>query len=557
MDKKLKDPIYGYIDIPIEFVNGIVDTAIFQRLRRIIQTSYAPLYSSAIHNRFVHSIGVFYLGRIAAEQLREEIIRKKFLVKAKTEKYVRIYEMACLLHDDGHAPFSHTGEGFYKTDNYRSTELHNILVEAVGNEKFRKDIPTEESEAAAPHEIMSCIIGIREFGELLGDVSSKEFFARCITGYLYKKHTKENDIKNCLISMLNSKVIDVDRLDYLIRDAYIIGFESVSIDYIRLLSSLTIVSDDNEYRIAYRKNALSIIENVIYAHDAEKKWIQNHPVVLYEGFIIQSVVGYLNEVLNDGDKKLFSVEALSKKGITFKNGLHISLMCDDDIVYLLKNVYPEGIGEEFFERRKRRHPVWKSEAEYNAYISAMSKGGQIKEEFMDCLKSFVGGKPEGLQKPLIINDELMKVLEKEWEQKSKEAEKALENATDFATIESIKQQQKGVLRKLSLCKYLNKYAETHGLQKDFVIIKANAFKSNFSKDEIAKVLIVFDQGKDEIIKQFSDVCKTLKADDVKEEFYYLYYRSGKNHEIISKREFCHNLYYAALGLTSNDLREQR
>lgn len=85
MDKKLKDPIYGYIDIPIEFVNGIVDTAIFQRLRRIIQTSYAPLYSSAIHNRFVHSIGVFYLGRIAAEQLREEIIRKKFLVKAKTE----------------------------------------------------------------------------------------------------------------------------------------------------------------------------------------------------------------------------------------------------------------------------------------------------------------------------------------------------------------------------------------------------------------------------------------------------------------------------------------
>lgn len=37
--KRLKDPIYGYIDIPVEYMNDIVDTAVFQRLRRIIQTS--------------------------------------------------------------------------------------------------------------------------------------------------------------------------------------------------------------------------------------------------------------------------------------------------------------------------------------------------------------------------------------------------------------------------------------------------------------------------------------------------------------------------------------
>lgn len=93
---------------------------------------------------------------------------------------------------------------------------------------------------------MSCIIGINEFGELLGDVSSKEFFARCITRYRYKECTKENEIKNCFISMLNSKVNDVDRLDYLIRDAYITGFETVNIDYIRLLSSLTIICEKKD-----------------------------------------------------------------------------------------------------------------------------------------------------------------------------------------------------------------------------------------------------------------------------------------------------------------------
>lgn len=71
--KRIKDPIYGYIKIPVRYMTNIVDTAVFQRLRRIIQTSYSPLYSSAVHNRFVHSMGVFCLGELAAQQLMKEI----------------------------------------------------------------------------------------------------------------------------------------------------------------------------------------------------------------------------------------------------------------------------------------------------------------------------------------------------------------------------------------------------------------------------------------------------------------------------------------------------
>ena len=71
--KRLKDPIYGYIQIPKAYMTEIVDSATFQRLRRIIQTSYSPLYSSAVHNRFVHSLGVYHLGAIAAETLCREI----------------------------------------------------------------------------------------------------------------------------------------------------------------------------------------------------------------------------------------------------------------------------------------------------------------------------------------------------------------------------------------------------------------------------------------------------------------------------------------------------
>lgn len=61
--KIFKDPIYGYVEIPTDYIKGIVDTPEFQRLRRINQTSYSPLYSSAIHNRFVHSVGVFSFRR--------------------------------------------------------------------------------------------------------------------------------------------------------------------------------------------------------------------------------------------------------------------------------------------------------------------------------------------------------------------------------------------------------------------------------------------------------------------------------------------------------------
>lgn len=52
--KQFKDPIYGYIKLPTEYVKNIIDTAEFQRLRRIVQTSYSPLYSASVHNRFIH-----------------------------------------------------------------------------------------------------------------------------------------------------------------------------------------------------------------------------------------------------------------------------------------------------------------------------------------------------------------------------------------------------------------------------------------------------------------------------------------------------------------------
>ena len=134
--KQFKDPIYGYVCIPKTIVNDIIDTPEFQRLRYIKQTSYLPVYSAALHNRFVHSLGVYFLGRIASESLfrNSKDILEDCHINSDTKDF---FQLACLLHDVGHAPFSHSGEGFYIDE---KKTLHEKLKHAVGDASFSDDL---------------------------------------------------------------------------------------------------------------------------------------------------------------------------------------------------------------------------------------------------------------------------------------------------------------------------------------------------------------------------------------------------------------------------------
>ena len=109
--KKFKDPIYGYIEVEDNIAHDIVDSACFQRLRSIRQTGYAPLYHASMHNRFIHSIGVYHLSKLVIKTL-DKYTQDDFGFDIK-----RVFSLASLLHDVGHAPFSHTGEKFFRTVN--------------------------------------------------------------------------------------------------------------------------------------------------------------------------------------------------------------------------------------------------------------------------------------------------------------------------------------------------------------------------------------------------------------------------------------------------------
>lgn len=71
--------------------------------------------------------------------------------------------------------------------------------------------------------------------------------------------------------------------------------------------------------------------------------------MLYETYILQHIISYLSGKIDGDGRKLFSRESLSVEGQTFAHGVHVSLLCDDDIIYLMKNVFPGELNREFLK----------------------------------------------------------------------------------------------------------------------------------------------------------------------------------------------------------------
>ncbi|MDI9475528.1 MAG: HD domain-containing protein, partial [Bacillota bacterium] len=109
--KIIRDVVHGYIKIDA-LTEKLINTYNFKRLKDIRQLTAQYVYPSATHNRFEHSLGVMHLAVQAFESLRPI-----FQGKGKTPEEIQSldlhFQVAALLHDVGHAPFSHLGEYFF------------------------------------------------------------------------------------------------------------------------------------------------------------------------------------------------------------------------------------------------------------------------------------------------------------------------------------------------------------------------------------------------------------------------------------------------------------
>ena len=178
--KFIRDSVYGDIILD-KFEERIMDMPQFQRLRRIKQLGLISLiYPGATHTRFEHSVGTMHLGSKLATELELD------------DDDIELIRASALLHDIGHGPFSHVSEGVLSFP-------HEELTKYVVTETSMKDLLEEKFDV---NKIVEIVNGKGRLGPIV------------------------------------SGELDVDRMDYLLRDSHNTGVAYGIIDYERIISNL-------------------------------------------------------------------------------------------------------------------------------------------------------------------------------------------------------------------------------------------------------------------------------------------------------------------------------
>lgn len=287
--KIFNDPVHGFIEVPKGILLELIDSEIFQRLRRIRQLALTSLiYPGAIHSRFNHALGAMYLMQQALETLSSKGIE----ISPEEKEAAQI---AILLHDLGHGPFSHA--------------LENVIISGLHHETMSRSLMDKLNSEYGGR--LSLAIQIFE------DEYPKKFLHQLVSGQL-----------------------DMDRMDYLMRDSFFTGVAEGIVGTDRIIKTLNV--HDNALVVEHK--GIYSVEKFIIARRLMYWQVYLHKAVIAAEYMLVHVLKrarflylsgqkiWMNETLtwfftNDfPDTKLIPDEAVE----------HFIRLDDEDILYALK-----------------------------------------------------------------------------------------------------------------------------------------------------------------------------------------------------------------------------
>lgn len=344
---EIRDPIHGFIQRePHE--QEIIDTPVFQRLRKIKQLAMASLvYPGALHTRFDHSIGAFHVAsRVAAR-----------LLTSSTE--ARLVRLAALLHDIGHGPYSHVSEDI----------LERFAV--------RKKLRVEPGRQI--HEVLTEEIILRD-ADLARLLSPKE--REQVVGLLNGKWG------DTVLKSIISGPLDVDKQDYLLRDSYFCGVKYGVYDLDRLGENLCIHEDGEDRFLALSSDGVHVLEQFVLARYYMTTQVYRHRLrLISDEMIIRGICLGITEDKIDWLRDLYSYDG-SKEFITE----YLAWNDERLTARILEKDAPGGLAKEFFRRLSERKLLKRifscrpSDFEDPVVRSRVFQGGK---ELRDALESLV------------------------------------------------------------------------------------------------------------------------------------------------------------------------
>jgi uncharacterized protein len=262
--KIINDPVYGFINITSELIYDLIEHPYYQRLRRIKQLGMAEyVYPGALHTRFHHALGAMHLMQEALQTLSQK-------GHHISEDELESAQIAILLHDIGHGPFSHVLE-------------HHILNHV-------------------PHE---------EISFLLMKELNHQFEGRLTLAINMFTGNYARPFFNQLIS----SQLDVDRMDYLNRDSFFTGVREGNIGADRILKMLDIV--DNQ--LVVEQKGIYSVENFLTARRLMYWQVYLHKTSICAETMLSQIIRRARELLKQGEE----VFATENFGLFLKNDVSL------------------------------------------------------------------------------------------------------------------------------------------------------------------------------------------------------------------------------------------